>query len=132
MLMSRIVVIDDCKLTLAVARDILEGAGYEVFTAESGIDANAAIYGSPRPALILLDVEMPMLRGDRKVRLLKQNEASRDIPVILMSQKSATDLGELARSSGADSYLAKPLRKDSLLEQIARLLRGGLSRPVAS
>jgi two-component system, OmpR family, alkaline phosphatase synthesis response regulator PhoP len=50
-LMQRIVVIDDCKLTLAIARDILEEAGFEVFTAESGIDANAIIYGTTRPDL---------------------------------------------------------------------------------
>ena len=42
--MQRIVVIDDCKLTLAIVRDILEEAGFEVFTAESGIDTNAIIY----------------------------------------------------------------------------------------
>jgi CheY-like chemotaxis protein len=120
--MQRIVVIDDCKLTLAIARDILEEAGYEVFTAESGIDANGIIYGSARPDLILLDVEMPMLRGDRKVQLLKRSESSRDIPVVLISHRPAADLAELARACGADSYLVKPLRKDSLLEHVSRFV----------
>lgn len=120
--MRRIVVIDDCKLTLAVARDILEGAGFEVFTAESGIDANIIIYGAARPDLILLDVEMPMLRGDRKVQLLKKSASSRDIPVILMSHKPAAELAELARACGADGYLVKPLCEDFLLEHLARFI----------
>jgi CheY-like chemotaxis protein len=120
--MQRIVVIDDCRLTLAIARDILEEAGFEVFTAESGIDANAIIYGTTRPDLILLDVEMPMLRGDRKVQLLKQSARSRDIPVVLISHRPAEDLAELARACGADGYLAKPLRQASLLEHLARFL----------
>lgn len=120
--MRRIVVIDDCKLTLAVARDILEGAGFEVFTAESGIDANIIIYGATRPDLILLDVEMPMLRGDRKVQLLKKSASSRDIPVILMSHKPAAELAELARACGADGYLVKPLCEDFLLEHLARFI----------
>ena len=119
---KRIVVIDDCRLTLAIARDILEEAGFEVLTAETGIDANGYIYGTPQPDLILVDVEMPMLRGDRKVRLLKAAEASRDIPVILMSQKPAAEMERLARASGADSYLVKPLRREALLEQITRFV----------
>lgn len=119
--MLRVVVIDDCKMTLAIARDILEEAGFEVFTAESGIDANTMIYGTTRPDLILLDVEMPMLRGDRKVQLLKKS-ASRDIPVILISHMPAAELADLARSCGADSYFVKPLRKDSLLAHLSRFL----------
>ena len=123
---KRIVVIDDCRLTLAIARDILEEAGFEVLTAETGIDANGYIYGTPQPDLILVDVEMPMLRGDRKVRLLKAAEASRDIPVILMSQKPAAEMERLARASGADSYLVKPLRREALLEQITRFVAAPL------
>jgi len=121
--MSRVVVIDDCRLTLAMARDILEEAGLEVFTAESGIAANAAIYGSPPPDLILLDVEMPMLRGDRKVELLKRAESSRGIPVVLMSHRRAEELEEMARRSGADSFIVKPLRKQTLLEHLSRFIR---------
>ncbi|HXV22097.1 MAG TPA: response regulator [Desulfuromonadales bacterium] len=120
--MRRIVVIDDCRLTLAIARDILEQGGYEVFTAESGIDANNIIYGAARPDLILLDVEMPMLRGDRKVQLLKKSERSRDIPVVLISNRPAAELAAIARACGADGYLVKPLRKDSLLEHLSRFV----------
>jgi CheY-like chemotaxis protein len=120
--MGRSVVIDDCKLTLAIAKDILEAAGYEVFTAESGIDANSIIYVPARPDLILLDVEMPMLRGDRKVQLLKRSESSRDIPVVLISHRPAAELAELARLCGADSYLVKPLQKNSLLEHLSRFV----------
>jgi CheY-like chemotaxis protein len=120
----RIVVIDDCRLTLAMAREILEGAAFEVFTAETGIDANQAIYGAHRPDLILLDVEMPLLRGDRKARLLKQSESSRDIPIILISHKPAAELEQLARAGGADGYLVKPIRREALLREVARHLGG--------
>ncbi len=119
---KKIVVIDDCRLTLAMARDLLEEAGFRVETAETGIDANRFIYEPPRPDLILIDLVMPMLHGDRKVRLLKQREASRDIPVILMSNRPACELEELARASGANGFLSKPLEKQSLLGEIRRLL----------
>lgn len=122
MQMRRIVVIDDCKLTLSIVRDMLEEVGFEVFTAQSGIEANGFIYGQARPDVILLDVEMPLLQGDRKVQLLKKSELSRDIPVILISHRPAAELAKLAQSCGADSFLPKPLRKDSLLEHLSRFV----------
>ncbi len=119
---KRIIVIDDCKLTLAMARDILEEAGHQVVTAETGIEANEHIYGLPRPELILIDVVMPMLNGDRKVRLLKDREVSREIPVVLMSTKSEEELHELAAASGADGFLQKPLTHEKLLGLVERFL----------
>ncbi len=116
--MKRIVVIDDCRLTLTMARDILEEAGYEVLTAESGIEANEHIYASPPPDLILIDVVMPMLQGDRKVKLLKDRHTSARIPVLLMSSKSIEELERLVAESGADGYMQKPLRPENLLNTI--------------
>jgi CheY-like chemotaxis protein len=119
---KRVVVIDDSKLVLAVVADALEGAGYEVITTDSGIEANQFIYASRRPDLILIDVMMPMLNGDRKVRLLKERESSRHIPVLLMSTKPSSELEELVKSSGADGYIQKPFNDISLVSQVQRLL----------
>ncbi|NIQ97140.1 MAG: response regulator [Desulfuromonadales bacterium] len=116
------VIIDDCKLTLAIARDIMEDAGYDVETAESGIAANSFIYQTPPPALILIDVVMPMLNGDRKVKLLKDRDSSSNIPVVLMSSKSAEELQALKESSGADGFVPKPLNRDELLDEVRRLI----------
>jgi len=122
MSMKRVVVIDDSKLVLAVAADALEGAGYDVVTTDSGIEANQYIYSSRRPDLILIDVMMPMLNGDRKVRLLKDRDSSRQIPVLLMSTKPGNELEELARTSGADGYIQKPFNDDSLVSQVRRYI----------
>jgi CheY-like chemotaxis protein len=62
---------------------MLEGAGFEVLTAESGIEANSHIFALPHPDLILLDVELLLLRSDRKVRLLKEPKNSRDVRLSL-------------------------------------------------
>lgn len=119
---KRIVVIDDSKLVLAVAADALEAAGYEVITTDSGIDANRYIYSNRRPDLILIDVMMPLLNGDRKVRLLKQREASSQIPIVLMSTKPREELAELTRDSGADGFIQKPFDERSLVHQVKQLL----------
>jgi len=119
---KRVVVIDDSKLVLAVAADALEGAGFEVITTDSGIEANRYIYAPRRPDLILIDVMMPMLNGDRKVRLLKERESSRNIPILLMSTKPREELENLARTSGADGYIQKPFNDNSLVQQVERIL----------
>ncbi len=117
----RILVVDDCKLTLAITRNILASAGFEVILAENGIEANRSIYCATPPSLILIDVEMPLLRGDRKVRLLKETPASRDIPVVLMSHKTRDELNELCRGCGAEAFLVKPLRERELLDTVRAL-----------
>lgn len=119
---KRIIVIDDSPLVLAMATDILENSGYEVVTTDSGIEANQFIYSSRPPNLILIDVMMPLLNGDRKVRLLKEREKSRNIPVVLMSSKEESELQELVRQSGADGYIRKPFNAPSFLQQVERFL----------
>lgn len=119
---KRVVVIDDSLLVLAVAADALKSAGYEVVTTDSGIEANQYIFAMRKPDLILIDVMMPLLNGDRKVRLLKERESSRSIPVLLMSSKPREELAEIARASGADGYILKPFDRESLLREVERYL----------
>ncbi len=116
-----IVVIDDCSLTGTIIKDILEAAGHGVVVVESGIEANPYIYRNPPPKMLIIDVLMPMLNGDQKVRLLKGRESSKNIPVILMSSKSEGELKTLAADAGADAYLMKPVDKGALLEMVDRL-----------
>jgi len=119
--MKQIVVIDDCRLTLAIARDILEAAGYQVATAETGIAANQFIFSTTPPDLIIIDVEMPMLNGDQKVMLLKSRPKSSGIPILMISSRHPDELSQLAERAGADDYLCKPLGSDPLLAKVRRL-----------
>jgi CheY-like chemotaxis protein len=120
--MKKIVVVDDCRFTQMVTRDILEGAGYQVCSAESGIDANRHVFTSPRPSLLLMDVEMPLLKGDHAVRFFRNRESTRSLPILLMSSKSHDELARLASESGADGYLQKPLCPETLLARVASLV----------
>jgi CheY-like chemotaxis protein len=118
--MKRILIVDDDKVSLNIARDMLEEAGYMVQTAESALEANEHIYGPFRPDLIFMDVVMPFLSGDKKIEFLKEREASRNIPVVLISGKPKHELKEIAHRSGADGFLTKPLDKYSLVSAIKR------------
>jgi CheY-like chemotaxis protein len=119
---KRIVIIDDSKLVLAVASDALQSAGYDVVATDSGIEANQHIYASKRPDLILIDIMMPLLNGDRKVKLLKERESSRHIPILLISSKPLEELAAIASESGADGYLQKPFDAPTLVRKVQQIL----------
>lgn len=119
---KHIVVIDDCRVTLAMASDFLASAGYRVSTADCGVYSNHLIYGRRKPDLILLDVMMPLMAGDKKVRLLKKREQSRQIPVLLMSSKNEQELRSLAVGAGADGYLPKPFSATQLVHLVQSFL----------
>lgn len=115
---KHIVVIDDCRVTLAVLTDMLESAGFRVSTAEDSIYSNHLIYNSTPPDMILLDVMMPHMSGDKKAKKLKERQGSSGIPVLLISSKNESELGELVFSSGADGFLRKPFTADKLLHTV--------------
>ncbi|HXC93422.1 MAG TPA: response regulator transcription factor [Geobacteraceae bacterium] len=115
---KHIVIIDDCRVTLAMLTDMLEQAGFRVTTAEDSVYSNHLIYNSSPPDLILLDVMLPHMSGDKKARKLKERKNSHDIPVLLISSKDETELVKLVASSGADGFLHKPFTADMLLDTV--------------
>ena len=117
---KKVLVVDDSRLVLEMVKDMLETADYEVVTVESPLAANAHIYTDTPPHLILLDVMMPFMTGDRKVTFLKEREASRDIPVVLMSSRPGRELCRIASSCGADGYISKPFEREELIEALER------------
>jgi DNA-binding response OmpR family regulator len=117
---KRVVVIDDDELILAVASEYLISAGFEVDTTVCSLNSNSLIYKNPPPALILVDVMMPLMNGDKKLKLLKGSRSTRDIPILLMSAKSEAELKGLAEDCGADGYLTKPFSSASLLGAVKR------------
>lgn len=115
---KRIVIIDQCAVTRQLVRQVLEEAGHSVATADCCVYANDLIYGVRRPDLIILEVLQPMMRGDKKVRLLKSREKSREITVLLTAAAHEAELQALAAASGADGFLHKPFDAEQLLATV--------------
>ena len=119
---KHIVIIDDCRVTLAMLTDMLEDAGFRVSTAEDSVYSNHLIYNSSPPDLILLDVMLPHMAGDKKARILKTREKSRHIPVLLISSKEEQELLRMVAKSGANGFLHKPFTADELLSTVQTYL----------
>lgn len=115
---KHIVIIDDCRVTLAMLTDMLEDAGFRVSTAEDSVYSNHLIYNSSPPDMILLDVMLPHMAGDKKAKLLKSRDKSRGIPVLLISSKNEDELAQMVARAGADGFLHKPFSADQLLNTV--------------
>lgn len=116
MVKKKILIIDDSLLVLEMAKDLLVEAGYTVFTATNGIDANSYIFSiENKPDLIILDIMMPLLAGNKKALMLKQSEQSKDIPIVFISSKNEAELQILAVESGVNGYICKPFTRHTLV-----------------
>jgi len=115
---KRVLVVDDSDIVLEMASEALIAKGYEVSTALSARDADRFIYGENRPDIIIIDVMMPALDGDRKTRMLKDDPVTSGIPVLLLSSKSEKELAQLVTESGADGYIRKPFTFREMIERI--------------
>jgi len=123
--MSRkILVIDDSPLVLAMASDALQAAGFDVFTATNGIEANSFIFSTNnRPDLIILDIMMPLLDGNKKAKILKEKDFSKDIPILFISSKDEAELSKLAADSDVDGYICKPFTPQTIVNSVKKALK---------
>lgn len=119
---ARILVIDDDRTTLAVARGQLEAAGYEVITAESALKL-PAIVQQEKPDLVLLDVEMPALRGEHVLELSAMFDFLRAVPIVLLSGKSDEELQALVARSNARGYIRKSGDLSAFVRQVEQYVR---------
>jgi len=118
---TRILIIDDDVGFRDLLRIHLSGAGYQVRIAEDGVTGGRALL-EQTPDLIVSDVNMPFLDGFELLRLLRGDEETASIPVILLSGRSDGDTMAKAVELGAADYLTKPVTRDQLLESIEACL----------
>lgn len=115
---ARILAVDDSPTILAMLQEILVSAGYEVLTAEDGVEALESAR-TEHPDLILLDVMLPKLDGYRVCRLLKFDHKYKTIPIIMLTAKTEEQSMATGLRTGADQYLTKPVEPERLLDAVA-------------
>lgn len=117
----RILVVDDLPINIKVLDAMLSSRGYRVTPAGSGTEALAKVHAE-RPDLVLLDLLMPDLDGHAVCRRLREDPATRALPVIMITASSDADKVR-ALESGADDFVAKPFNQAELLARVRSLLR---------
>lgn len=116
--MARILVIEDNPANMALAVLLLESAGHCVINATDA-EAGLTLAREAQPQLILMDIQLPGMDGLEATRLLKQDDATRGIPVIALTALAMKGDEARIRAAGCDGYIAKPLAYKDFLAVVA-------------
>jgi len=118
--MLKILVVDDSQAEIRLMQNMLQQGGFYSVGISDSTKIEEAIE-EERPNVILLDVVMPKRNGFQACRDLKSHKSYAQIPVILVTSKTAPSDRYWGEQQGANGYLAKPFTPDELLNEIKRL-----------
>ncbi|MFC5480178.1 Hpt domain-containing protein [Massilia suwonensis] len=118
-----VMVVDDSLTVRRVTQRLLEREGYRVALAKDGVDALAQL-PQVHPDLMLVDIEMPRMDGFDLVRHVRGDAATANLPVIMITSRTADKHRNYALGLGVNAYFGKPFQEPVLLGAIAGLLNG--------
>jgi two-component system, cell cycle response regulator DivK len=116
-----ILVVDDHPLNLKLVRVLLEAEGYLVRTATNAEEARRSL-AEERPALLLMDIQLPDLDGLALTRSLKADPATFDLPIVAVTAYAMKGDAEKMRAAGCNAYVPKPIDTRALLTLVSRFL----------
>ena|SRR5438309_6770345 len=122
----RVLVVEDNAVTRKLVQDTLELEGYEVVCAEEGGAALKEI-GATRPDVIVLDAMMPGIDGFTVLSKLRNDPATADLPVLMLTALDDTDSTWKGWAGGCHYYMTKPFEIEDLLSAVGRLASGVLA-----
>jgi two-component system, cell cycle response regulator DivK len=117
----KLLLVEDFEDTRLFMRLELEDQGFIVFEAENGqIAVDMAI--RERPDVILMDLTLPLMDGFEATRLIREHDGLKNVPIIAVTAHQEDDFRSVARASGFDAYVTKPIDVNWLKDLIAGLL----------
>jgi CheY-like chemotaxis protein len=119
---SRILVVEDEPENRLLIRMVLSMEGYEVAEVEDAIHLDTVV-ARERPDLILLDVMMPGINGYEALEALRASEATRTLPVVMLTALAQRSDVERAIAGGVDGYLTKPFEPAELVGTVQSALQ---------
>jgi chemosensory pili system protein ChpA (sensor histidine kinase/response regulator) len=118
----RVMVVDDSITIRKITTKMLERNNYAVLTAKDGLDAINQLQDI-KPDLMLLDIEMPRMDGYELATHMRNNDALKSIPIIMITSRTGEKHRQRAREIGVNKYLGKPYQESDLLENIHDMLQ---------
>ena len=118
---KRVLIVEDNELNMKLFNDLLEASGYGTIQTRSGVEA-VELVRRHKPDLILMDIQLPEVSGLEVIRWLKDDEATRHIPVIAVTAFAMKGDEEKIRQGGCEAYLSKPISVVKFLETVRTYL----------
>jgi chemosensory pili system protein ChpA (sensor histidine kinase/response regulator) len=115
-------VVDDSLTMRKVLSRVLERNGFDVVTANDGVDAIQKLLDMT-PTIILTDIEMPRMDGFEFAKHVRDTEKIATLPMVMISSRTANKHRQLAKEIGVNAFLGKPVQDDELIEIVKKLLK---------
>ena len=125
----KVLVVDDDKTTRKMLSLILKTKGYEVVTAENGIEALQKL-GLEEINLILIDMNMPYMDGIEFTKQVRANQQFCEIPIIMITTEADEEERKKAYDAGVDDYLVKPTNVQEITESMKKIMKKIFSKNV--
>ncbi len=116
-----ILVVEDDYLNMKLFCDLIEAHGYRTIRARTGKEALDAVSAHDLD-LILLDIELPDISGIEVMRRIKNDSATKSIPIVAVTAFATAKDSEIIRGAGCDEYLTKPVSVDRLMSAVKHFL----------
>ncbi|HEY4425194.1 MAG TPA: response regulator [Pyrinomonadaceae bacterium] len=117
----KVLLVEDVEDTRHFMRLELEEQGFIVFEAENG-QVGVEIAAREKPDVILMDLTLPLMDGFTATKLIRQNDALKNVPIIAITAHKEDDFRADAKASGFDAYVTKPIDVNWLKGLIAGLI----------
>ena len=114
---EQILVVEDNHRNMKLFRDVLQATGYHTLEASTATEA-LTLATEHRPALVLMDIELPDMDGLEALGRLRMDERTATIPVVAVTAQAMRGDRERFTAAGFDGYVAKPVDIDGLLETV--------------
>lgn len=116
-----LLLVDDVELFLELERSYLDGCGYELEVARSGVEALQKV-DSLNPQLVLMDLYMPGMNGDQVCRQLRASTQHKNIPILMVTAGGKQTEIDACLKAGCNDYITKPVNPQLLKDKVRRLL----------
>jgi chemosensory pili system protein ChpA (sensor histidine kinase/response regulator) len=114
-----VMIVDDSLTVRKITSRLLTRMGYQVVTAKDGVDAIEQL-ADLSPAVMLLDVEMPRMDGFELAKRLRQDSKTKELPIIMITSRTAEKHRNYALEMGVNEYLGKPFQEEELMGHLHR------------
>ncbi len=119
---KHILIVDDSKTVRNLVAFIMKKEGFRVTTAEDGLDGLEKLYAADKIDLIVSDVNMPRMDGFTFIKNLREQDAYRDIPIIVLSTEGQDKDIQTGLTLGANLYMVKPAQPEKMVRNVKMLL----------
>lgn len=118
---NKILIADDDNEMRETLSSMLEAEGYQVISAENGQEA-VEMSRKELPALIMMDIHMPVMDGLRACKEIKADSVTKGIPVVMLTVEGSINEIQQAISYGAKTYITKPSSKSEILKVVKSII----------